>query len=164
MKFLKRFELFSFSEDELINSTLDITDLNFVEVENERTTDKIVFERMVLYPKAHRYYYNEFPSVQEYLENQAAAEGRWTLYIKDLYINGTYESTLFNKRYEVDKDYPLQEKLRELLELSIDSGVKIINYNKCESIDIDIKSTPHGYGENFKVNERIVFKIKKPSN
>lgn len=160
MKFLKRFESFSFTEEELINSTLDITDLNFVEVETERTTDKIVFERMVIYPKAHRYYYNEFPSVQEYLENQAAAEGRWTLYVTNLSIDGTYENTLFNKRYKVDREYPLQEKLRELLELSIDSGVKIINYNNCENIDIDIKSTALGYGENFKVNERIVFIIK----
>lgn len=103
----------------------------------------------------------EYKDISHFLTIKSCHEGRWNIILYDLKIDGSCSNFYLNNALK-RQYYILPDFITDLLEVSIDTAIKMMYHNNIDSIsEFRIDCTPKGNESIIKVNEVVQFIFKK---
>lgn len=156
MKYLKKFE--SINKEYL----LDLIDIGF-KIHSD-SDDRLSLKREKTYNNNFtdntRDIGTKYVDISHFLTIKTCYEGRWCITLYNLKIDSTYDSYYLNNAL-IREHYILPDFVLNLLNISIDTAIKVMYAKNIESIpEFIISCIPYGYGNSFRVVEVVQFIFK----
>ena len=152
MKYLLRYN------ESIKDYLLELTDIGFIVF--KESDDKLALKREIFYKNNFNDKISDigvkYQDISHYLTIRTCYEGRWSIKLYNLNIDGSYDSYYLNNSL-IKEHYILPDFILEILNISIDTAIKVMYSKKIKSIySLELRSLPY----TIRVDEIVIFTFK----